>query len=113
MSSGDITRGKGEQTSSRDRHREYQPVNGTSAGSNIGLSHQDGPSQALGSLRSRIGDKEGPRSLPPSPINVYRPDPQRIEDDRDTRKRSASGMHLSSRDIKFIHVCLHKIATRT
>jgi THO complex subunit 2 len=96
MSSGDITRGKGEQTSGRDRHREYQPVNGTSASSSIAQSHQDGTSQALGSLRSRIGDKEGPRSLPQSPINTYRSEPQRMEDDRDNRKRTASGMCRAS-----------------
>lgn len=90
MSSGDIARSKGEQTSGRDRHREYQAANGTSASSSVVQSHQDGTSQTLGSLRSRIGDKEGPRSLPPSPIGAYRSEPQRMEDDRDNRKRTAS-----------------------
>lgn len=107
MSSGDIARSKGEQTSGRDRHREYQAANGTSASSSVVQSHQDGTSQTLGSLRSRIGDKEGPRSLPPSPIGAYRSEPQRMEDDRDNRKRTASGMCRAVLVMIFsvFHVC--------
>lgn len=92
MSSGDVTRGKGEQLAGRDRHREYQPVNGTFASSSgtQSQSHQDGTSQPPGSLRSRIGDKEGPSSLPQTPVNP-RSEIQRVEDDRDNRKRTVSG----------------------
>jgi THO complex subunit 2 len=97
MSSGDITRAK-EQASGRDRQREY--LNGNSASSSAGQSHQDGTSQAPGSLRSRIGDKEGPRSLPQSLINTYRSEPQRMEDDRDDRKRTASGMCHANHDVE-------------
>jgi THO complex subunit 2 len=47
-----------------------------------------------GSLRSRISDKEGPRSLVPAPANSYRPDPLHKDDDRDnSRKRTVSGGH--------------------
>jgi THO complex subunit 2 len=98
MSTSDITRGKGEQTSGRDRHRDYQPINGNSAGSSATQSQQEGTSQAPGSLRSRIGDKEGPRSLPQPAVNTYRPDPQRLDDDRDNRKRTASGVCRACHD---------------
>ncbi|KAG6850048.1 hypothetical protein H0H93_001864, partial [Arthromyces matolae] len=81
---------------SRDRHRDY-PSSGHTP-------HLDqGPPPTLGSLHSRIGDKEPPRSLPQHP-NSYRPDRsersersersdsqlQRKEDDRDNRKRTIS-----------------------
>ncbi|KAG6833844.1 hypothetical protein H0H87_011778 [Tephrocybe sp. NHM501043] len=82
----------------RDRHRDY-PSSGPASGANSTAhpphSHQDqGPSPILGSLHSRIGDKEPPRSLPQPPPNSYRPDSQqhRKEDDRESRKRTASGM---------------------
>jgi len=99
MSSGDVSRGKGELTSGRDRNREYQPVNGSSVVLTVSQSYQDGMSQALGSLRSRIGDKEGPRSLPQTPINTYRSESQGMEDDRDNRKRTASGMCHADHDV--------------
>lgn len=97
MSSGDVVRGKGDPTSGRDRHRDHPNSNGppTGSGSNNPQSYPDSGPQGLGSLRSRISNKEHPRSLPPqpSPANSYRPEPQRKDDDRDSRKRTVSGMH--------------------
>ena len=64
----------------------------------------DIPPGAGGSLRSRIGDKEAPRSLPQAPSS-YRPDsvndrngePSGRDDDRDgSRKRTISGELITS-----------------
>lgn len=90
MSSGELTRGsKNEPSSGRDRHRDHHVPNGNSAGpSGNSQPHPDSASN-LGSLHSRIGGKEAPRSLPP--ISSYRPESQRKEDDRESRKRTASG----------------------
>ncbi|KAG6831879.1 hypothetical protein H0H92_006996 [Tricholoma furcatifolium] len=76
----------------RERHRDY-PSNGPSGGpSNDSHPHPDqGPPPTLGSLHSRIGEKELPRSLP-QPSNSYRPNsqPQRKDDERESRKRTVS-----------------------
>ncbi|KAH0587189.1 hypothetical protein H2248_005998 [Termitomyces sp. 'cryptogamus'] len=77
----------------RDRHRDYTSNPSVSGSSSTTHPHQDqGPPPSLGSLHSRIGDKELPRSLPQPPPNSYRPDPhlQRKEDDRENRKRTVS-----------------------
>ncbi|KAF9468910.1 transcription factor/nuclear export subunit protein 2-domain-containing protein [Collybia nuda] len=103
MSSSDVVRGKGDPTSGRDRHRDHPNSNGPppSLGSNNSQSYQDNGPQGPGSLRSRIGDKEHPRSLPPQPsaVNSYRLELQRKDDDRDNRKRTASDRDKDVNDI--------------
>jgi len=77
MSSGDMNRGgKGESLSAPGPSSTSQQ-------------YPDPTSQALGSLQSRIGAKEPPRPLP-QPGNSYRPESQRKEDDRESRKRTVS-----------------------
>ena len=75
----------------RDRHRDIHSsqikVSPVSAGA--GSSHPEGLTANLGSLRSRIGEKEVP---PPS---SYRGESSRNDDDRESgRKRTASGKSI-------------------
>ncbi|RDB20480.1 THO complex subunit 2 [Hypsizygus marmoreus] len=94
MSSVDVARGgKPEPSSGRDRHRDHHASNGPATGPrSVSQPHPDsGGSQILGSLHSRIGGKEPPRPPPlQQSIDSYRSEPQRKEDDRETRKRTAS-----------------------
>ncbi|GLB33487.1 putative THO complex subunit 2 N-terminus [Lyophyllum shimeji] len=89
MSTGDMNRSvKGEPIPARDRHRDYHPSNGPAPGPSS-MPYPDPASQGLGSLQSRIGAKEPPRSLPQTGTS-YRPESQRKEDDRESRKRTVS-----------------------
>jgi THO complex subunit 2 len=99
MSSSDTSRGpKTDSAPTRDRDwkaREVAPhLAGAPQQSQPELSASGG-----GSLRSRISDKEGPRSLAPAPApapaNLYRSEPPQKDDDRDSnRKRTVSGARL-------------------
>lgn len=93
MASSDTTRGsKSESAPSRDRAPQGGSNMPQQAQPEAGASGSGGS----GSLRSRISDKEAPRSLGPAPPNSYRPEPPH-EDDRDSsRKRTVSGKHCSS-----------------
>lgn len=107
MSSSEISRAaKTEAPRDRDRDRDRRDRDGErdrrDQTPSAPSSHQDGGvSHALGSLRSRIGEKEAPPSrsiLPQAPPNSYRPglDNSRNDEDRDggsnSRKRTISGM---------------------
>ena len=93
MASGEMVRAsKGDPPPGRDRHRDNHPPNAAPASSSgVSQTHPDGGSQ-IGSLQARIGGKETPRSLPQVSPNSYRPEVQRKEDDRDSRKRTATGL---------------------
>lgn len=111
MSSGDTSRSKGEPGSGRDRHRDSQ--NGAPGGLSSNTQAQQEGSHGVGSLRSRIGEKEAPRLLPQAPPNSYRPDPPRKDDDRDGgRKRTISGMLPSIVSELDTHLYLTQTGTR-
>ncbi|KAL0949134.1 hypothetical protein HGRIS_009218 [Hohenbuehelia grisea] len=84
MASAEASRSKGD-GSGRDRHRDQ----GQLQNARSGLAAQESGSHGLGSLRSRISDKEAPLGGSQAPSNSYRPEPK--EDDRDSRKRTLSG----------------------
>jgi len=98
MSSSDTSRGpKTDSAPTRDRDwkaREVAPhLAGAPQQSQSELSASGG-----GSLRSRISDKEGPRSLAPAPApaNLY---PPQKDDDRDSsRKRTVSDREKEASD---------------
>lgn len=101
MSSSDSSRtSKGDVPVARDRHRgdaSHTPSQVAPPSTPSGPDDGSNSNQGLGSLRSRIGDKEPPLRppLPSAPPNSYRPDSSRKDDsDRDTRKRTLSGMLL-------------------
>ncbi|EGO01596.1 hypothetical protein SERLA73DRAFT_49063 [Serpula lacrymans var. lacrymans S7.3] len=93
MSSVDASRGtKVELPASRSADWKSQREHGPQAfntPSGAGASPDTAP-QGPVSLRSRISDKEGSRSLPQTPIGPYRSDPPHKDDDRDNRKRTLS-----------------------
>lgn len=93
MSSGENLRGKVEPT--RERHRDaHASQKGPPLGSsNAAPSIQDSGTRNLGSLRSRISE-ESPHPSSQAPSS-YRPDASRDED-REGRKRTASGMYTLS-----------------
>jgi len=99
MSSTDTSRSqKTDSTSTRDRdwkvQRDVAP-HLAAGGSNV---PESGVSSG-GSLRSRISDKEGSRSLVPAPGNSYRPEPPHKDDDRDnSRKRTVSDREKDAND---------------
>ena len=83
MANSDTSRAKVEPMNARDRHRDIHSsqtkVSPVPAGS-------EGLTTNLGSLRSRIGDKEAP------PSSSYRGESSRNDDDREnSRKRTVSG----------------------
>ncbi|KAF4602377.1 THO complex subunit 2 [Pleurotus pulmonarius] len=97
MSSSDSSRtSKGDVPVARDRHRgdaSHTPSQVAPPSTPSGPDDGNNSNQGLGSLRSRIGDKEPPPRppLPSAPSNSYRPDSSRKDDsDRDTRKRTLS-----------------------
>ena len=99
MSSTDITKTDSTPTRDRDWKAQHDVAPHLAAES----SSVPEPNVSGGSLRSRISDKEGPRSLVPAPANSYHPDPPpHADDDRDnSRKRTVSGEHhniISLRD---------------
>ena len=85
MANNDTSRAKVEPINARDRHRDIHSsqtkVSPVSAGAG-----SEGLTTNLGSLRSRIGEKEAP------PSSSYRSEGSRNDDDRESsRKRTASG----------------------
>jgi hypothetical protein len=93
MSASDVSRsGKGDAGSQgRDRHRDNAPpLNSGPGPNNRPPSPQEPPffgGGGGGSLRSRIGEKE----VPPRSDHPFRPDAMRRDEERDNRKRTASG----------------------
>jgi hypothetical protein len=71
----------------RDRHRDiHSSQTKVSPVAGAGSSHPEGLTANLGSLRSRIGEKETP------PSSSFRGESSRNDDDRESsRKRTASG----------------------
>lgn len=101
MASGDASRLRTDSASGREREwKRDQGLHPSSSGASIGGSGPtDIPPGTGGSLRSRISDKEAPRSLPQAPSS-YRPElgndrngeSSGRDDDRDgSRKRTLSG----------------------
>lgn len=104
MASGDASRlGRADSGSGREREwKRDQGLHPSSSGASLGGNGlTDIPPGTGSSLRSRISDKEAPRSLPQAPSS-YRPDPASAndrngepsgrDDDRDgSRKRTISG----------------------
>lgn len=85
----ETSRAKAEPINSRDRHRDIPSSQTKASAAGAGSSHPEGPITNLGSLRSRIGEKEIP--LPSS----YRGESSRNDDDRESsRKRTASGKSI-------------------
>jgi hypothetical protein len=89
MSSSDPVRRQGEAGQGRERGRDQNSQSATP--SNSGQPSADIPPQKA-SLRSRITDKETSSAPLPLAPSSYRSDVPRRDDDRDSRKRTVSGM---------------------
>ncbi|KAF8639741.1 hypothetical protein AX17_001003 [Amanita inopinata Kibby_2008] len=101
MSSSEAGR-KAEISTGRDRSRDQNPQNVAPVStSNVGQPSTDTVSHRPGaSLRSRISDKETvSSSLPQAPVNSYRPEVARKDDDKDNRKRTVSDRDKEAVDV--------------
>jgi THO complex subunit 2 len=89
MSSNDASRKQAEPLPGRDRAREQ--TSQSNAQINTASPVDMPPPRPGGSLRSRITDKE---TIPAPVLQAYRAEIPRKDDERDNRKRTASGISL-------------------